>query len=390
MAQDLSSAVAPVVPGVGFEVDRFEWTADDRLELVGRWFGLRGHRFLRPTLDVQVADERRRMLADLEHKPWAANEGEPWTAVFSWRGAPAHFEEAELTVAPDLAVPLPVPENGVEEAAVTNLRDRLPARRPRTAVLESELAVALAEAERLTDELARVRAGHEAAVDDLRERLEAERARARGLESELDGARQALEAAKGAEAAATEAAAAATAEVDPLRTERDDAVAARDEALAKLAAAEAENAAVAEQRDKAREERNVWMSRADAAATRPLPEPDAEPDADATAPLPLRVATPASRRPVALPEPPTRSHALPDPARPGALPDPPARPGPSPDRRTIQIGERPGPPPARPIVTPGQPGIPEGFLEAWGARLAALGVLLLLLAAVAVLVLLVL
>ncbi|HEV7846498.1 MAG TPA: hypothetical protein VGO83_09600 [Thermoleophilaceae bacterium] len=377
MAQDLSSAVAPVVPGVAFEVDHFAWTADDRLELVGRWFGLRGHRFLRPTLDVQVAGGRRRMLADLDHKPWAANDGEPWTAAFSWRGAPAHFEEAELTVAPELAVPLPAPENGVAEAAVADLRARLPARRPRTAVLESELAAALAEGERLTDELARVRAGHEAAVDDLRERLEAERARARGLESELAGARQALEEARTAETAARDAAAAATAEVDPLRTERDDAVAARDEALAKLAAGEAEYAAVAEQRDRAREERNVWMSRADAATTRPLPEP--EPDADATAALPLRAATPASRRPVALPEPPMRPTALPDPA---------ARPGPSTERRTIQIGERAGPPQARPIVTPGQPGIPEGFLEAWGPRLAALGVLLVLIAAVAVLLLL--
>jgi hypothetical protein len=381
MAQDLSSAVAPVVPGVAFEVDRFAWTADERLELVGRWFGLRGHRFLRPTLDVQVAGERRRMLADLDHKPWAANDGEPWTAAFSWRGAPAHFEEAELTVAPELAVPLPAPENGVAEAAVADLRARLPARRPRTAVLESELAAALAEGERLTDELARVRAGHEAAVDDLRERLEAERARARGLESELVGARQALEEAKTAETAARDAAAAATAEVDPLRTERDDAVAARDEALAKLAAAEAENAAVAEQRDRAREERNVWMSRADAATTKPLPEPDAVPDAAPPAALPLRAATPASRRPVAPPEPS---------ARPSALPDPAARPGPSPERRTIQIGERAGPPTARPIVTPGQPGIPQGFLEAWGPRLAALGVLLVLIAAVAVLLLLVL
>jgi hypothetical protein len=355
MAQDLSSAVAPVVPGVAFEVDRFEWNADDRLELVGRWFGLRGHRFLRPTLDVQVSGERRRMLADLEHKPWAADEGEPWIAAFTWRGVPAHFEDAELTVAPDLAVPLPPPENGVKEAPVTDLRDRLPARPPRTAVLESELAAALAETERLTDELARVRAGHEAAVDDLRERLEAERARARGLESELDVARQALDTARGAESAASEAAAAAAAEVDPLRGERDDAVAARDEALAKLAAAEAEKAAVAEQRDKAREERNVWMSRADAATTRPLPA--AEPS-----PLPPSPAPTESR----------------------------TRPAPSAERRTIQIGERAGPPPARPIVTPARQAIEPSFLEAWGPRLAAFGVLLMLLAAAAVLVLLVL
>src|SRR5918996_4261697 len=59
-----------VPEGVAFEVDHFEWI-DDRLEVSGRWYGLRGHRFVRPALTVEVdddGDERRRMLADLEHK----------------------------------------------------------------------------------------------------------------------------------------------------------------------------------------------------------------------------------------------------------------------------------------------------------------------------------
>ena len=51
----MSRAEAPPTPGVSFEVDRFEWTGDGELRLVGRWYGLRGHRFLRPTLDVEVA-----------------------------------------------------------------------------------------------------------------------------------------------------------------------------------------------------------------------------------------------------------------------------------------------------------------------------------------------
>ena len=82
----MSSSAAPALPSVTFEVERFEWVADDRLEVVGRWFGLRGHRFLRPTLDVEVAGERRRMLAVLEHKPWAAEDGEDWVAAFAWAG----------------------------------------------------------------------------------------------------------------------------------------------------------------------------------------------------------------------------------------------------------------------------------------------------------------
>ena len=77
-----------MTPGVAFEVERFEWTSAERLELVGRWSGLRGHRFLRPTLDVEVGGERRRMLADLEHKPWAPEDGHDWIAAFTWRGDP--------------------------------------------------------------------------------------------------------------------------------------------------------------------------------------------------------------------------------------------------------------------------------------------------------------
>src|SRR6185295_5341406 len=115
----MSSAPAPTAPGVTFEVERFEWAADDRIEVVGRWFGLRGHRFLRPTLDVEVGGERRRMLAVLEHKPWAADEGEEWVAAFAWTGQRAPLDDAELTVSPDLAVQLPLPD--ADEAAAEPL-----------------------------------------------------------------------------------------------------------------------------------------------------------------------------------------------------------------------------------------------------------------------------
>ena len=56
---------------------------------------------------MQVDGQRRRMLAELEHKPWAAEDGEHWVAAFTWRGERANFDEAELTVSPDLAVQLP-------------------------------------------------------------------------------------------------------------------------------------------------------------------------------------------------------------------------------------------------------------------------------------------
>ena len=42
---------------LSFEVEGFDWR-DDRLELRGRWFGVHGRRFVRPTLHAR-ADSRR-------------------------------------------------------------------------------------------------------------------------------------------------------------------------------------------------------------------------------------------------------------------------------------------------------------------------------------------
>jgi hypothetical protein len=95
--------------GITFEVERFEWVDGDRLEVRGRWYGLRGHRFVRPVLVVHAVDERRRMLAVLDHKPWAAEDGDEWIAAFPWEGDPLELTAAELAVAPSLAVDLPVP-----------------------------------------------------------------------------------------------------------------------------------------------------------------------------------------------------------------------------------------------------------------------------------------
>ena len=60
--------------------------SDDRLEVTGRWFGVRGRRFMRPTLHVRVDGRRRRLIAVLDHKPWAADTEDTWTAAFAWRG----------------------------------------------------------------------------------------------------------------------------------------------------------------------------------------------------------------------------------------------------------------------------------------------------------------
>ncbi|MEA2231632.1 MAG: hypothetical protein QOD83_1448 [Solirubrobacteraceae bacterium] len=87
--------------GVTFEVERLE-ISDGCLVISGHWSGVRGMRFVRPTL---VAGGRR-ALATLEHKPWAPAPGKPWTAAFPWEGAEVEVDDLSLTVAPSVTVTL--------------------------------------------------------------------------------------------------------------------------------------------------------------------------------------------------------------------------------------------------------------------------------------------
>lgn len=362
----MSTAPAPALPSVTFEVERFEWTSDDRLEVVGRWFGLRGHRFLRPTLDVEVRGARRRMLAVLEHKPWAAEEGEEWVAAFAWAGEPARLDDAELTVSPDLAVQLPLPDSDEDAPEpIVAEAERLPARRPRTAVLEDELATALADVQRRDEELAQLRETHSDMTRELRERARAAQERAQQLETELEKLRRRMVTAEEEiETARRAAEEDRRRQLDSMREERDVATADRnraeaeaeaaradrDEALKKLTATESEHAALVEARDRAREERNAWMSRARATVAEArgkgrvagrVPAPSVEgaepPAADPPEPATLRIAPPAERPP-----------------------------SPAGERRTVQIGQRPGPLRA----APPPPDLPP-IGERWTPRLVA-------------------
>src|SRR5436190_17157391 len=98
MAEGVASATT-AASGVAFELDRIEMAGEDRLEVNGRWFGVRGRRFIRPSLTLVADEQQRRLLADLDHKPWAAEEGEPWMATFPFDEQADHWVEAELNVA---------------------------------------------------------------------------------------------------------------------------------------------------------------------------------------------------------------------------------------------------------------------------------------------------
>ena len=74
--------------------------------MAGRWFGVRGRRFVRPTLTLVHKGDAVRALADLEHKPWAPADGEVWRAAFSVDHGLDGAREIELSVAPDIVVEL--------------------------------------------------------------------------------------------------------------------------------------------------------------------------------------------------------------------------------------------------------------------------------------------
>jgi hypothetical protein len=230
--------------GVTFEVERFEWVDGDRLEVTGRWYGLRGHRFVRPVLVVQAADEQRRMLAVLDHKPWAAEDGDEWIAAFPWEGEPLELTAAELAVAPSLAVDLPVPRvPGQRGTAPTGSEGPLharrgsvepkakPRRKPAAAAPPDPPPASPAPAESVTPE----------EVAALRAQLASEQASVRRLAAQLEEAHQGLAAAR-----------AAADDHDALAAERDAAIAARDEARAN---ANLDHDAIIEERDQAVSER---------------------------------------------------------------------------------------------------------------------------------------
>lgn len=280
----------PATGAPGFEVERFEWTAPDRLEVSGRWFGVRGRRFVRPTLDVHGAGDQRRLLAVLDHKPWAAEDGQRWHAAFRWEGGEVDLSGAELAVAPGIAVPLdrpvqarrferraepqepapapppPVPTAAEQagetlEAAMATadaaLRDRRGLERERDAAIRARDA-ALADRETIIRE--RFTAVKER--DEARHRLAALTSEQDALRADLDAARAEADTLRAEHAALTggsDEVASLTARLesalrdrDAVRRERNELLTSRDTALAVHADATAELVALREELEEAR------------------------------------------------------------------------------------------------------------------------------------------
>jgi chromosome segregation ATPase len=123
----------PAVGEVSFELERFEWTADDRLEVVGRWNGIRGRRIARPALTVDAGGRRQRLSG-------TQVSDDPWCASFAWAGE--DIAGAELEIGRTLVVELPPPRRRRRRSGATAESDL------RAQLEETRLALAALQAER--------------------------------------------------------------------------------------------------------------------------------------------------------------------------------------------------------------------------------------------------
>ena len=249
-----------------FEVEHFGWTAPDRLEVTGRWFGVRGLRFMRPTLDLRGNPDRR-ALALLDHKPWAAEDGEEWVAAFPWDGEQEEFTAAELAVAPSVVVELSPPgaANGTAGKKVSAVNPRgngaKPVAengngRPKQGRARARRVVADATSTRTSDWGREARGERDAAVA-AREAAVAERDAAIAECSTAETARKTAVAERDNAKAARDA---AIAERDAAAAAREAAVAERDAAVAQRDTAVQQRAAALAARDKAVAERDAAVA----------------------------------------------------------------------------------------------------------------------------------
>lgn len=165
------------VQEIGFELERFGWTAPGRLEVVGRWSGLSGRRLGRPVLTLEVAGHRRRFTA-LPGGHLAPTESEQWRAAFAFEGEPEDVTSAELEIGRRLVVDLPRPRRRRRRGATDDVQREIADLRAQVAALQSGRA-----------------SGADAAAAETDDERDAELARLREEADEERGLREAAEAA---------------------------------------------------------------------------------------------------------------------------------------------------------------------------------------------------
>ena len=191
---------------------------------------------MRPALIVTADDgAERRVLAELEGKPWAAEDGEPWCVTFALELDPDRARAVELSVAPDITVALRGQPAGdgtrtrrSGTGAAPRAGDDAPSRRPGARAQDLQ---------RLTTRVTAL----EAALEREQERrteadaaLDGQRAEHRRLSAELGRVRAELELAQAAQREALQTGAqlqGARREIASLQTRYDAMSAEHDRAL---------------------------------------------------------------------------------------------------------------------------------------------------------------
>ena len=234
----------PDAGDVSFELERFEWTADDRLVVVGRWNGVSGRRLLRPALHVDAGGRRTRVTGSAEDQ-------DPWRATFDWDAARGDVVGAELELGRSLVVELPPPRRRRRRSAQVTAendlrvalaelkaeRDSLRLELDEQPDVDVELAAARAELQSLRDARpdAALLAAARAEVERLTRELEALRADADGSRADAERLASKVESLRADAAALVET----RAELEPRAGAGRRALAAPDES-AELAALRAE------------------------------------------------------------------------------------------------------------------------------------------------------
>jgi hypothetical protein len=176
----------PAARELSFQLERFEWVASDRLELAGRWAGLRGRRIAPPVLAFDADGERHRLRA----MPGGQLD-ERWRATFAWDGGPVEIERAELEVGRSLVVDLPRPRRRKSaDRPAEPLEEQL-------AAAQDDAATARAELKIVQEELGQLREDISAAAEETEKALAAEREVSAGLREEMSGLTEELQRTKG-------------------------------------------------------------------------------------------------------------------------------------------------------------------------------------------------
>src|SRR5215213_11853475 len=130
---------------ISFELERFEWVSADRLEVEGRWHGVR-RRLPQATLVVDVEGQRRRLRALPDA---GAASADRWVAAFPWEGDMPVLPGAELEVGRGIVVDLPRPRRSKARGAAAPAAQGPAAAIPASSRDERDTIPGREEAERL-------------------------------------------------------------------------------------------------------------------------------------------------------------------------------------------------------------------------------------------------